>query len=160
VAARRRSGDGYWTAWSGVLIVVMLVAGAVAPAAPALADDDWTPRARSVLTAVTPRPAWSATATATAAAPAAAAHAVYAPAEPGSERPRVSLTLTADLHGVLRPTRLAMTGVDLYTDAVVAARLAIAGTAVPAIVANGLRLLAAGSGPLVPARHLQGHLAT
>ncbi|GAA1029664.1 hypothetical protein GCM10009557_18970 [Virgisporangium ochraceum] len=133
-------------AWSGMLIAVLLVVCAAAPAAPALADDDWAPRVRSVLSAFT------------------GGHTAPAPPHgagtPAPEQRQVMVTPTTESHGVLRSTVLVVTDIDVYSGAVVADVLAVTGAPVGAVVANGLRLLAAGSGPLVSARHLQGHLTT
>jgi hypothetical protein len=122
----------------------MLVAGAVAPSVAAVTGDD---RAAMPLTPVT--------APAARHAEAAPAPTTPTPTKPAPVRSQIALVPGADLHGVLRSTKLEVTGVDLYEGVV-----AVSGAPVSVVLANGLRLVAGGAGPLVSARHLLGHLRT
>ena len=134
----------------------MLVAGAVVPAASAVADDDRPTRGRpAAAVPVAPPGSAPAAAAGTTAGP------TGVPRVPRPARQHVVLPSGADLHGVLRSTKLVVAGVDVDTGAVVAAALAVTGVPVPAVVTNGLLRIAAGTGPLGSvgsARHAQGHL--
>lgn len=141
-----------WVACGGALVVAMLVAAAIAPATPALVDDDWTGRPHSVITAV--------------AASVAAGHSTAAhPADPARRPPaHMSIATGADPHGILRSTRLLVAGAEAYAGGIaavpVAFPVAFGGAPARAIVANSLLLLAAAAGPVATARHTQGHLRT